>query len=120
MQVRINKEGCNMQSLIERTEPTNPLAAHWNAAAAGWDANTPIIRTWLRTSTDAMISMANIAAGMHVVDIAAGAGDQSLDIAAKVGPGGIVEMTDFSADILVLAEAAAKKAGLKNMQGHRR
>jgi SAM-dependent methyltransferase len=105
-----------MQTLTKKIAPANPLAAHWNAAAAGWDANTPIIRTWLRTSTDAMINMANIAEGMHVLDIAAGAGDQSLDIAAKVGPGGIVEMTDFSADILELAEAAVKKAGLKNIR----
>jgi ubiquinone/menaquinone biosynthesis C-methylase UbiE len=92
------------------------LASHWNSAAAGWHANSSIIRKWLHLSTDAMMNMADISAGMRVIDVAAGTGDQSLDIAAKVGPGGFVLATDLSPKILAYAEAKATDAGFNHVR----
>jgi hypothetical protein len=40
------------------------VRTHWDAAARGWDAHSPEIRAWLRSSTDAMIAMAGVTKGM--------------------------------------------------------
>jgi ubiquinone/menaquinone biosynthesis C-methylase UbiE len=91
-------------------------AGQWDRQAAGWNANAPIIRQWLRKSTDAMISLANISKGMRVLDVAAGAGDQTLDIAGQVGASGYVLATDFSPAILEFARTNAVDAGLTNIE----
>lgn len=92
------------------------LRSHWDAAAAGWDAHTPAIRTWLRGPTDAMIAMAGVAPGDRVLDVAAGAGDQTLDLAERVGPSGAVVATDLSPAIVALAQARVRRAGLHNVE----
>ena len=50
----------------------------WDQAAAGWNEHTPQIRAWLRQATEAMLDMAGVAPGARVLDVAAGAGDQTL------------------------------------------
>jgi len=87
----------------------------WEKAAPGWNEHTPGIRAWLRDATAAMLEMAGVRRGARVLDVAAGAGDQTLDIAARVGPQGSVLATDLSPAILALAEANARRAGLRNV-----
>jgi len=94
------------------------IQAQWDAAAAGWNRQSAVIRDWLRASTDAMIGMAGIRAGSVVLDVAAGAGDQTLDIAARVGPNGAVLASDISAAILTHALANAQAAGFANVATH--
>lgn len=89
---------------------------HWDAAAPGWDAHAPQLRAWLRTATDAMISMAGVLPGTHVLDVAAGAGDQTLDLAERVGPAGAVLATDLSPALVALAAQRARDSGLTNVQ----
>jgi SAM-dependent methyltransferase len=88
----------------------------WDSAAAGWNAHTPQIAAWLRSATDAMLDMASVRPGHRVLDVAAGAGDQTLDIARRVGPGGRVLATDLSPQILDWAAANARRAGLPNVR----
>lgn len=83
----------------------------WDRSAAGWDAHTPAIRAWLAEVTEAMLDMAQIGSGSRVLDVAAGAGDQTLDIAQRVGAGGFVLATDLSPAILALAGQRAQAAG---------
>jgi SAM-dependent methyltransferase len=90
--------------------------AQWEQAAPGWDGHGTQVRAWLRAPTDAMLSMAGIRPGARVLDVAAGAGDQTLDIAQRVGPAGSVLATDFSPAILDLAKANAARAGHFNVQ----
>lgn len=92
------------------------VRTQWNQSAAGWNAHTPQIRDWLRQATDAMLDMAGITPGMRVLDVAAGAGDQTLDIARRVGPQGRVLATDLSPAIVALAQENAVRAGLHNVQ----
>jgi SAM-dependent methyltransferase len=87
----------------------------WDRSAAGWNDHAPEIRVWLRGATAAMIDMAGIAAGFRVLDVAAGAGDQTLDLAQRVGPAGSVLATDLSPAILALAESNAARAGYGNV-----
>jgi len=88
----------------------------WERAAQGWDDHTPRIRAWLRTATDAMLDMAGVRPGSRVIDVAAGAGDQTLDIAQRVGRRGAVLATDLSPAILALAKANARRAGHGNVE----
>jgi SAM-dependent methyltransferase len=92
--------------------------AHWDDAAAGWDRHGPEIRNWLRVPTDAMLEMAGIRPGQNVLDVAAGAGDQTLDIAEQVGATGAVVATDISAGILEYALENAVRAGHHNLRIH--
>jgi SAM-dependent methyltransferase len=87
----------------------------WEKAAWGWNQYTPQIRAWLRSPTDAMLAMAGIKRGARVLDVAAGAGDQTLDIAEQVGPDGFVLATDLSPAILAHAKANALRAGFRNV-----
>lgn len=90
----------------------------WDAAAAGWDKHTPAIRAWLRPLTEAMLDMAGVTSGLAVLDVAAGAGDQTLDLATRVGPKGRVVASDISAKILALAAQNAFQAGHRNVETH--
>ncbi len=92
--------------------------AQWDDAAAGWNRHAPAIRTWLRIPTDAMLEMAGVCPGQTVLDVAAGAGDQTLDIAARVGATGAVVATDISENILSYALGNAVRAGHGNVRIH--
>ena len=54
--------------------------------------------------------------GHRVLDVAAGAGDQTLQTATRVGTAGRVLATDISPNILAFAEANARNAGLGNVE----
>lgn len=84
---------------------------HWDAVAPGWDTHSPQIRAWLRTATDTMIAMAGVVAGSRVLDVAAGAGDQTLDLAERVGPTGAVLATDLSPALVARAAQRLQRAG---------
>ena len=91
------------------------MRAQWNQAAKGWADSGPKIQQWLADATAAMLAMAAIKPGDRVLDVAAGAGAQTLDIAARVGVAGHVLATDLSPDILERAKAAAADAGYRNV-----
>jgi ubiquinone/menaquinone biosynthesis C-methylase UbiE len=88
----------------------------WDRHAEGWSNNSDRIRAWLRPSTEAMLAMAEIRPGARVLDVAAGAGDQTVDIAERVGPTGSVLATDLSPAILAYATARARRAGCFNVE----
>ena len=90
--------------------------AQWEAAAEAWDRWGPLLQRWLGPSTEAMLDMAGVGRGTKVLDVAAGAGEQTLTAAARVGSEGRVLATDISPAILSYALAAAKKVGHANVE----
>ena len=88
----------------------------WQAAAPAWNEWAPLLRAWLGPSTEVMLDMAAIAPGCRVLDVAAGAGDQTLQIAERVGAAGHVLATDISSRILEFAAANARGAGHRNVE----
>jgi SAM-dependent methyltransferase len=88
----------------------------WETAAEAWDRWGSFIGRWLKPATDRMLDLAQIGPGSHVVDVAAGAGEQTLTAARRVGPGGRVLATDISPGILRYAQQAADAAGLNNVE----
>jgi 2-polyprenyl-3-methyl-5-hydroxy-6-metoxy-1,4-benzoquinol methylase len=99
-------------------EPDAATKREWDQAAAGWDRHAPKIRDWLRIPTDAMLEMAGVRSGQTVLDVAAGAGDQTLDVAVRVGAAGAVVATDLSEVILTYAHANAVRAGHAHVRTH--
>jgi SAM-dependent methyltransferase len=91
------------------------MRGQWDRAAPGWNEYSPRIRSWLRAATSAMLDMAAVRSGARVLDVAAGAGDQTLDIAERVGPVGGVLATDLSPVILEFALANARRSGYENV-----
>jgi ubiquinone/menaquinone biosynthesis C-methylase UbiE len=87
----------------------------WDKSAGAWNDSTAVIRPWLSASTEAMLNMAGVVSGARVLDVAAGAGDQTLDIARRVGPTGFVLATDLSAAILEFAKRNATEADCGNV-----
>lgn len=90
--------------------------AQWESAAPAWDRWGPLLARWLGPATESMLDMAAIGRGSRVLDVAAGAGEQTLAAARRVGPQGRVMATDISPTILRYALAAAGKAGLANVE----
>jgi ubiquinone/menaquinone biosynthesis C-methylase UbiE len=62
-----------------------------------------------------MLEAAELRTGDHVLDIAAGTGDQSILVAEKVGPTGMVLATDISAAMIKEAARLASLKGFTNI-----
>lgn len=88
----------------------------WQDAAEAWNDWGPTLREWLGPATQAMLDMAGVKAGSRVLDVAAGAGDQSLAAADRVGPTGYVLATDISPNILEYAAENALSRGYENLK----
>lgn len=88
----------------------------WQAAAEAWHRWEPTLDGWLGAATDTMLDMAGVGPGNRVLDVAAGAGQQTFAAARRVGPSGYVLATDISANILEFAASAASAAGLANVE----
>lgn len=88
----------------------------WQETAEAWCRWSPTLNKWLGKTTDRMLEMAHVTDGQYVLDIAAGAGEQSITAAKKVGVTGRVLATDISSNILVFAHEMAQQAGVNNIE----
>ena len=84
----------------------------WDDAAEAWHRWGPFLERWLGDATELMLDLAGVDARSRVLDIAAGAGGQTVAAARRAGA---VLATDISPDILELAAAEARAAGLGNV-----
>jgi SAM-dependent methyltransferase len=90
----------------------------WNSAAEAWDRWGVLLSRWLGPATETMLDMAGVTQGSRVLDVAAGAGEQTLVAARRIGPSGQILATDISPVILQYAERSARLAGLDNVTTH--
>lgn len=88
----------------------------WQMAAEAWHRWHPTLKTWLGPATDLMLNMAQVKAGYRILDVAAGAGEQSITAAEKVGPAGYVLATDLAPKILEFALELAAEKGMNNIE----
>lgn len=88
----------------------------WQVAAEAWHRWSQVLAAWLGPATEIMLDMAGVGSGCRVLDVAAGAGEQTLVTANRVGASGYVLATDISANILEFAAAEAHAAGLMNVE----
>ena len=92
------------------------LRKTWEAAAPGWVKWEAVFAQGLADATDAMLDMAGVGAGMHVLDLACGAGSQTLRTAGRVGPQGRVVAADISPIMLESVREAARRRGLGQIE----
>ena len=90
--------------------------AQWDSAASAWHRWGGLLNSWLGPATERMFDLAGVAEGSKVLDVAAGAGEQTIAAAKRVGPTGHVLATDLSPGILEFAEQSVREAGLKNVE----
>jgi SAM-dependent methyltransferase len=88
----------------------------WQSAAQAWSDWGPFLREWLGEATATMLEMTGAGTAARILDVAAGAGDQSIEAARRVGPQGEVLATDISPAILEKALQNARAAGLANVR----
>ena len=87
----------------------------WEDAAEAWHRWGPTLEDWLGTATERMLDAAGVTSGSRVLDVAAGAGGQSIAAARRTAPDGEVVATDISPTILTYAAKAAAEAGVTNV-----
>jgi ubiquinone/menaquinone biosynthesis C-methylase UbiE len=90
--------------------------AQWQAAAEAWHRWGPFLGEWLGEATETMFDLAHIGPGSRVLDVAAGAGEQSISAARRVGESGHVLATDIAPALLERAAEDARAAGLSNVE----
>ena len=91
----------------------------WDEAAEAWNRWGPVLEDWLGEATETMLDLAGVRGGSRVLDVAAGAGGQTIAAARRAGETGSVLATDISDGILEYAAGAARSAGLANVATRR-
>jgi len=94
----------------------NTTRQQWDAVAEAWDRWSPLLSRWLGPATELMLDMTGVTTGNRVLDVAAGAGEQTLTVARRVGPSGYVLATDISSGILDYTARNAGLAGFGNVE----
>ncbi|MGQ0519696.1 MAG: methyltransferase domain-containing protein [Actinomycetota bacterium] len=87
----------------------------WEDAADAWDAWGDLLEEWLGEATARMLDAVGAGAGGRILDVAAGAGGQTVAAARRVWPEGEVVATDISPTILSYAAKRAAEAGMTNV-----
>ncbi len=88
----------------------------WDTAAEAWYRWSPLLSRWLGSATETMLDMADIQHGSRVLDVAAGAGEQTMAVAKRIGDSGHVLATDISAKILEYVDDSAKLSGYQQVK----
>lgn len=100
---------------FDSTRYKSTTREQWQQAAEAWHRWGPTLEDWLGDATETMLDMAAVGPGGRVLDVAAGAGGQTLAAARRVGREGSVLATDIAPSILKYAELEARRAGLENV-----
>jgi ubiquinone/menaquinone biosynthesis C-methylase UbiE len=87
----------------------------WENAAPGWAKWESATAEWAEPATQAMLELAGIEPGSRVLDIACGAGSQTLSAARRVGAKGHVIASDISETMLQHVRENIRTAGLQNI-----
>ena len=90
--------------------------AYWDERAERWSRRQAERGEVYGPATEMMLDLTDLRTGNRVLDVAAGAGDQTLMAARRVGPTGYVLAVDTSTAMLNNAAEAARKAGLTNVE----
>lgn len=106
----------NPVSRAAETATKSELRSTWEKAAPGWAKWEKEFSAGLSAATDALIDMAAIRPGMRVLDLACGAGNQTIQTARRVGPSGRVVACDISATMLDHVRQNAAAANLRNIE----
>jgi len=94
---------------------TADIRTQWEGAAPGWARWEATVATWMAPATETMLTMAGVDVGARVLDLASGAGSQTLLAAWRVGAKGHVVASDIADTMLHHVRENASAAGLANV-----
>ena len=94
---------------------TADIRTQWESAASGWARWETTVATWMEAATETMLVMAGVETGARVLDLACGAGSQTLRAAQRVGARGHVTASDIADTMLRHVRENARAAGLANV-----
>ncbi len=101
--------------MISQTS-NSELRATWEFAAPGWAKWETAFSDGLADVTDTLISMAGIELGYRVLDLACGAGAQTIQAAKRVGSNGVIVASDISSTMLQHVRQHAEREGIGNIE----
>ncbi|MDH5379666.1 MAG: methyltransferase domain-containing protein [Cyclobacteriaceae bacterium] len=93
----------------------NEARIQWENAAPGWAKWEDVISNGATLITDQMLKMVDATPGNRILDLASGAGSQTLIAAERVSPEGHVVANDISQTMLNHVIQNAKSKGIKNV-----
>ena len=88
----------------------------WEAAAPGWAKWESKFSKGIEGATLGLLDAAAVGEGSRVLDIASGAGAQTLLAASRVGPDGMVVASDISSTMLDHLRNNAKSSAISNIE----
>ncbi len=88
------------------------IQKQWEGAASGWAKWEETVANWMKPATETMLDMAGVISGARVLDLASGAGSQTLSAARRVGTQGHVVASDISDTMLHHVRENARAAQL--------
>jgi ubiquinone/menaquinone biosynthesis C-methylase UbiE len=94
---------------------TADIRTQWEGAAPGWARWEETVATWMAPATETMLTMGGVDVGARVLDLANGAGSQTLRAARRVGAQGHVVASDIADTMLHHVRENARAAGLTNV-----
>ena len=83
----------------------------WDSAAPGWARWESALMGAATEATEQMLDAANVEAGMRVLDLACGAGSQTIQAARRVGPTGRVFANDIASKMLTFRDLKCRRRG---------
>jgi ubiquinone/menaquinone biosynthesis C-methylase UbiE len=97
-------------------QPDQTIVNAWSSVAPFWEKHREIIRQMFAPVTDALVEDALIGSRQAILDIASGAGEPALSVAAMVGPEGQVFGVDPVPEMVAAARRATEHLGFRNAQ----
>lgn len=94
---------------------TADIRTQWEGVAPGWARWEATVETWMAPATETMLTMAGVDVGARVLDLASGAGSQTLQAARRIGAQGHVVASDIADTMLQHVRENARAAGLANV-----
>jgi ubiquinone/menaquinone biosynthesis C-methylase UbiE len=87
----------------------------WDSVASGWQKWWKTIEIGAQKVSDRLVELAEIRAGLRVLDIATGIGEPAITVGKIVGKIGHVTATDISPQMLAIGKERARTLGLQDI-----
>jgi SAM-dependent methyltransferase len=96
--------------------PSIESGEYWEEAAAGWRRHGELLRSYTAPVSSWLVDAIEPRPGQRVLELAAGLGEISLLVAARVAPDGMVVCSDRAEAMLAAGRERAAELGVENVE----
>lgn len=90
--------------------------ASWRSVTPGWRKHDKRLSESFDAVSQALLDLAGVKEGYHVLDVACGTGEPAIPAALRVGPKGKVTATDFVSEMIEFAKEKARRRNVTNIE----